>query len=173
MYPLRRLIIVTTKALLSRKKISIYDESVINFRVLPQDLDTNFHMNNGRYNTLMDIGRFDLIFRAGVLPVLIKKKWTPVVASSHVLFRRSLDPFQKFKLHTRLVYFDEKWFYIQQKFIRNNTVVAIGAIKGVFKCPKGHVNPAELAQINKEDVRALEKPDFVKFFDQLDGEIRK
>ena len=30
-------------------------------RVWPNDLDTNAHMNNGRYLTLMDLGRFDLM----------------------------------------------------------------------------------------------------------------
>ncbi len=38
-------------------KLGILETSVLRFRVWPNDLDFNFHLNNGRYLTLMDIGR--------------------------------------------------------------------------------------------------------------------
>lgn len=33
------------------------------FRVLPNDLDSNLHMTNGRYWNIFDLGRLDLILR--------------------------------------------------------------------------------------------------------------
>ena len=37
--------------------------SVLGFLVWPNDLDVNVHMNNGRFLSIMDLGRFDLSFR--------------------------------------------------------------------------------------------------------------
>jgi hypothetical protein len=46
-------------------RIGLLEESAVGFRVLPGDLDVNVHLNNGRYLALMDLGRFDLLIRAG------------------------------------------------------------------------------------------------------------
>ena len=51
--------------LLRPTRRGILEESVVRFRVWPNDLDTNLHMNNGRYLTLMDLGRLDLLLRNG------------------------------------------------------------------------------------------------------------
>mgnify|MGYP003290859366 CR=1 FL=1 len=37
----------------------VLDDSRVCFRVLPNDCDVNLHMNNGRYWTIMDLGRAD------------------------------------------------------------------------------------------------------------------
>ena len=42
------------------------------FRVWPHDLDTSLHMNNGRYWTLMDLGRADLMIRSGLWPSILR-----------------------------------------------------------------------------------------------------
>ena len=43
--------------------------SVLVLRVLPNDLDINFHVNNGRFLTLCDLNRMDLFIRTGLLKV--------------------------------------------------------------------------------------------------------
>ena len=47
-------------------------------RVWPNDLDTNAHMNNGRYLTLMDLGRFDLMTQCGLVGVVLRQRWFPI-----------------------------------------------------------------------------------------------
>ena len=47
-------------------KLSFTDVSRSRFRVWPTDLDILNHMNNGKYLSVMDIGRFDLMQRNGV-----------------------------------------------------------------------------------------------------------
>ncbi|HEV2566447.1 MAG TPA: hypothetical protein VGU19_15340 [Microvirga sp.] len=44
----------------------VRDVSRLTFRVWPHDLDTSLHMNNGRYWTLMDLGRTDMMIRSGL-----------------------------------------------------------------------------------------------------------
>lgn len=123
---------------LFRKKLHLpQDESVLGFRVLPNDLDTNLHMNNGRYLTIMDLGRLDLILRSGVFNMMVKGKAVPILSAATIRYRLPLDPFQHYKLHTKLIWWDEKWAYIEQRFIiakgeRAGAVAAIGLVKGNF-----------------------------------------
>jgi len=132
-------------ATLFRPGMSVMDVSVVNFRVWPNDLDFNGHMNNGRYLTIMDLGRLDLIFRAGMSKQILSGKWAPIVASSKLRFRRSLHPFQRYQLHTRLLCWDEKWFIVEQRFMVEERAVAIGYIKGLFRDRKGqNVSPEHI-----------------------------
>ena len=47
---------------LQKKKNLLDEESTINLRVLPQDIDPFMELNNGRYVTLLDLGRLTLDF---------------------------------------------------------------------------------------------------------------
>ena len=87
-----------------RAKIeNLTDTSKLTFRVWPTDLDISFHMNNGRYLTIMDFGRLDLMVRTPLWRQGLKNKWTPVVSNTIVRFRRELRCFDPFVLETRIV----------------------------------------------------------------------
>lgn len=129
-----------------RPPLGVLDESVIEFRVLPSDLDANLHMNNGRYLTLMDLGRLDLTARLGLVRLIVRERWAPVLGSAMIRFRRSLHPFDRYTLHTRILAWDQKWFYIEQRFERRGEVAAVAVVKGLFRGPAGTVPPAEVAR---------------------------
>lgn len=122
----------------------ILAESKVSFRVWPNDLDTNFHMNNGRYLTLMDLGRLDLLLHLGAVRIVFKKKWFPVLAGLQVRFRRPLNLFQKFEISTRIVTWDAKWIFLEQKIRRGGDLALHAYLKGVFVGPKGSVPITEL-----------------------------
>lgn len=117
----------------------ILEESVVRFRVWPNDLDTNLHMNNGRYLTLMDLGRLDLLLRNGSVPFVIRNKWYPVLAGTMLRFRRPLNLFQKFEIRTRVVTWDGKWIFLEQRILRRGDVALQAYLKGVFVGPQGSV----------------------------------
>lgn len=110
----------------------LLDESRVAFRVLPNDCDINFHMNNGRYLTFMDLGRTHLMAQSGVLKVIFRERWMPVLAAAEINFIRSIEPLQKFDLVTRLLSWDEKYFYIEHKFEVAGRLHAHAFVKGVF-----------------------------------------
>jgi acyl-CoA thioesterase FadM len=56
-----------------RSPLGPLDESVMTLRVLPTDVDANLHMNNGRYLSIMDLGRFDLTVRNGLLRATLRR----------------------------------------------------------------------------------------------------
>ena len=127
------------------RRLDIMDVSVVNFRVWLNDLDFNGHMNNGRYMTIMDLGRLDLIFRAGFGRKILTGRWQPIVASCTIRFRRSLRPLQKYQLHSRLLCWDDKWFIVEQRFMVQERPVAIAYIKGLFKGHKGeNISPQDV-----------------------------
>jgi len=115
------------------------------FRVLPNDLDALFHMNNGVYLTLMDLGRTDLLLRSNLFGPLRKKGWYPVIAAETIRFKRSLRLWQRFIIRTRVVGWDERSIYLEQHFISGDKIVAKAVIDGRFLSKKGgKVTPGEL-----------------------------
>lgn len=126
------------------KRIGVLQDSRLYFRTWPFDLDFNLHMNNGRFLTIMDLGRMDLMLKMGIFSVIWKESWMPVVGSVHIVFRRSLKPFQHFELQTRVVYWEPKWFYMEQEFYAGGRLYARALVKASFKAPDGVV-PTERA----------------------------
>lgn len=122
----------------------ILAESVVRFRVWPNDLDTNLHMNNGRYLTLLDLGRLDMLLHLGAVRMILKQRWNPVLAGLRVRFRRPLNLFQKFDIRTRIVAWDTNWVFLEQKIIRRGELVLHAYLKGIFVGPKGSVPITEV-----------------------------
>jgi acyl-CoA thioesterase FadM len=91
--------------------------STLSFRVWPHDLDLSVHMNNGRYLTLMDLGRLDVLVRSGLWREVLRHKWTPIASAITVRFQRELRPFQKFKLETRILCWDAALVVMEQIFV--------------------------------------------------------
>ena len=118
------------------------------FRVLPTDLDVLRHMNNGVYFSLLDLARLDLLGRAGLAGPLRERGWFPVVTAESMGFNRSLNPFERFEIETRVLGWDDVSFYIHQRFIRGGDVVAGGLVVGRFlRREGGTVSPAEVAAL--------------------------
>jgi YbgC/YbaW family acyl-CoA thioester hydrolase len=127
-------------------KLGMNDVGRIRMRVVPTDIDTLMHVNNGMYLSFMDIGRVDLMIRAGAWDVLTTNGWYPVVASATITYRRSLQLWQKFTLETRLVGLDAKATYVEQRFVVDGEIFATGFVKARFlKRTGGTVSVAELS----------------------------
>lgn len=146
--------------------------SVLRFRVLPNDLDYNLHMNNGRYLSIMDLGRVDLMGRQGVIRELVRRGWWPVVGSLTIRFRRSLEPFDRYELHTRLVAWDERWLYLEQRFLRRGEVAAVALVKGVFLGPDGRVPPQRLLELVDPGLTSPPVPDAVAEWQRAEELLR-
>jgi acyl-CoA thioesterase FadM len=138
-----RLIRVVLSARL-RGALGPLGESVLRFRVWPGDLDMNLHMNNGRYLSIMDFGRIDFIVRTGLWRHVWRRRWRPVVGAAMIHFRRSLRPFKTFQLRSRILGWDDKWFFIEQRFLRGDDLVAVGVVRALLRSRRINVPPAEV-----------------------------
>jgi acyl-CoA thioesterase FadM len=121
-------------AIISRfgPRLGHWDVARTRFRVLPTDLDILKHMNNGVYLSIADIGRFDLLQRSGVWAIFQSRGWYPVVASETISFRKSLELWQPFVVESRILGFDEKAVYVEQRFTVDGEIYTQAFIRGRF-----------------------------------------
>lgn len=153
-----RLIKIVFAAIFGRP-IEALGESSITLSVWPNDLDFNLHMNNGRYLTLMDLGRFDLMIRGGMLRTVLRRGWMPVLAAATIRFRRSLDPFQRFRLRTRVLGWDARNVIMEQVFeTLDGHIAARAVVRGVFRRKGGTVPTEEIAQAAGWSTQSPELP---------------
>lgn len=145
MYPLFRLL-KTSAAGLAGERLGPLDTSHIRFLVWPNDIDTNFHLNNGRYLTLMDLGRWHLALRTGLVGLAIKNRWQPLAGGVAIRFRRPLPPFKTYEMTTRLMCWDHKWFYMEQRFMQDGRAKARALVRILFKGAGGNIPPEEIGR---------------------------
>lgn len=101
-----------------RSPLTFSEMSRSRFRVWPTDLDVLNHMNNGKYLSIMDVARFEMIKRTGAMDVINEKGWYPVVVGQTISYRKSLNPWQRFWIETRIIGFDDQAIYLEQRFVR-------------------------------------------------------
>lgn len=130
-----------------RDRIGLMDDCELSLRVLPTDLDINMHLTNARYLSVMDLGRLELILRVGMFKQLMQRRWLPVVACAKLNFYRQIRPFSRYTLITRVIGWDEKWFYIEQRFEVDQEPVAVGTIKGLFRGGKRNIPTNEILKL--------------------------
>jgi len=145
-----------------RSALGIHDVASTPFRVLPTDIDFLRHMNNGVYLSIMDLGRIDLLVRAGAWAQFEKLGYYPVVASETITFRRSLELWQRFEVETRVAGYDEKAVYIEQRFVVDGEIYAQAFVRGRFlKRSGGTVSLPELASALEVDISELTLPEWI------------
>ena len=100
--------------------------------VLPNDIDLNMHMNNGRYLTICDLTRVDMFIRTGLAKTMIQEKWIPVISEHTMKYKRPLKLFQKYKVSMEIVSWNDKSFHMLHTFIVNDRIIAEGTSQGVI-----------------------------------------
>lgn len=126
--------------------------SSLKLRVLPNDIDINFHMNNGRYLTICDLNRVDVFARSGLLKAMFKRNWIPVIAEHTMTYKKPLNIFERYEVKLEVMKWDEKFFYMTHTFIVGERVVAEGTSKGcVYARGKGVVSPADAIAAVEQD----------------------
>jgi acyl-CoA thioesterase FadM len=103
---------------LRRPPVELLSESVVHMRVRLRDCDVLLHVNNGRYLSLMDIGRIDHSGRCGLIAAFRERKWSAVAGGATIRFRRELRWRSRYVLRTRCVGWDDGWSYWEQVFER-------------------------------------------------------
>lgn len=113
MYPFARMAYQMARARAAPPQ-GILDVHVSRHLCMPWDLDGFGELNNGRVLTLYDLGRFGMGVRIGLMRALRRRGWGLAVAGASVRYRRRITAFQRIEMRTRLVGWDERFFYIVQ-----------------------------------------------------------
>lgn len=105
------------------------DVGVVTLRTLPTDLDVLRHMNNGRYLSLFDLGRWDQLIRTGVFDAMRQRGWYAVVASETITFRRSLQLWQRFEVQTRFAGHDDRSLFLEHRAVVSGEIYARAVVR--------------------------------------------
>ena len=146
-----------------RRRIGLLDEARLRFTCLPTDCDLNMHMNDGRYLSFMGAARVELVGRMRLFRKIIGRGWRPINAGCVIRYRRSVLPFQRFSIRSRVLGWDEKWLYFEHVVEREGQLYAIGNARGLFRGPQGNVSPRELLALGGQpELQSPPLPDFVR-----------
>ncbi len=126
---------------------SILSPIDIEYRALPSDCDINMHLTNSRYLAFMDLARTWMTERVGLFAAVMKRRWFPIVNATAITYIRDIKPLQKFTITTKVVGWDHKYFYIEQRFHSKRGLHAIAYVRGVFKRKGGVVAVEEMLEV--------------------------
>jgi acyl-CoA thioesterase FadM len=152
--------------------MGVLDESVLNLRVLPNDIDIT-NITNDRFLALMDLGRMDIVFRTGLLKSMFKNKWVPLTTFATIRFRYPLKLFQKYQLRTRILWWDDATIYCKQVFERKGRVVATGYACASFRGSHGSIPPNEMLTETGQTVTKPSEPEILAKLRGIENTIHK
>ena len=151
-------------------RIGILDLDTLAMRVWLNAIDFNLHMNNARYLSAMDYGRMHLLARAGLLEHILRSHWQPLVGAVWVTYRRPLPLFARFTLASRLVCWDERWFYLEQTFTSRAGTAAVGWVKGVLRDAHSTLDPRQVIASVAPGVVSPPLPEAIAAWNELTRE---
>ncbi len=131
----------------SMSRASFFDETRFMFRALPSDCDPNLHMTNSRYFAFCDIARVGAFIQFGILYKCLKQGWFPMVNAQSIRHFRGIKPLQQFEVASTFLGWDESYLYCKQRFIVDNSDVAVAHVRGGLIGKKGSVSPSDLASL--------------------------
>jgi acyl-CoA thioesterase FadM len=112
--------------------------------VLPNDIDVNGHMNNGRYLTMVDLMLIEYFGRIGFIKHLLRQGWRPMAGGSFISYRRGLKPLQRYQLRFRIEGSDSSWNFMRFEFVdAQGRLCAAGYVKGAVVGRQGLVPNAQ------------------------------
>lgn len=143
------------------------------FKVMPWHIDLNMHINNANYLVFMERGRWDYFARTKAAKDMIKQRVNLIVAGVEIGYYRELRLWQKFELLTTPVAYDDKYLYIEQRFVRGDKICATALVKVVFVKAGKTVNPATVWQKLNINWQQPPLPPSISSWQQLSKDKRK
>jgi acyl-CoA thioesterase FadM len=148
----------------------LLDPDRLTMHVWPSGIDFNLHLNNARYLSVMDYGRMRLLARTRLLKDVLRARWTPLVGAVWMTYRRSLPLFARYTLDTRLVCWDERWFYMEQTFTGAQGLAAVGWVKAALRGQDGIVAPQTVLEAIEPGIVSPPIPEAIATWNEITRE---
>lgn len=132
------------------------------FRVWPGDIDLFMHMNNGRYLQIMDVARFRWLLRTGTVATMKKHAWNVALGGNMTRYRRPLRLFAKYRVTTRLLCWDNRWFFLEHTFMnKKGSTIAVGVSRAAFIRDSSWISTSEVMQAVEPGVCSGDIPGYL------------
>jgi acyl-CoA thioesterase FadM len=129
-------------------------------------------MTNSRYLSMMDLGRTDMVIRTGMGKFAFKHKWLGIAGASTIRWRKELNIFDKITVETKILGWDDKWFYVEQRLVSGGIVRSIAIIRVTFYKKGGIVPCRKVVDIVEPGLKSPKFPHTIKLWIELEDEMR-
>ena len=150
--------------------MGVLEEDRLCMHVWPNDIDFNLHLNNARYLNIMDYARMHLLARTQLLEHVVRSRSMPVVGAVWITYRRSLPLFSAFLLTSKLLCWDDRWFYFEQTFTGRDGLAAVGWVKGALRLKQGTVEPQKVIERVAPGAQSPPMPEAISTWNELTRE---
>ena len=129
----------------------------------PWDLDFWFELNNGRALTLYDLGRIPFSGKSGFSRFIFKNRWSMTMAGANVRYRKRIRAFDRIKMQTRTVCWDDRFLYIEQCMWNSKNECAGHIIyRAAFVGKDGIIDPQRIFDEIKLKQQSPKMPDWLR-----------
>lgn len=137
-----------------QKKLSWNEEVIQEFSVWITEADLS-NLNDSRYLNFQELSKVRQMIGLGVFNKIVKMQWQPLASFHIIKYELPIKRFQKFKLRSNIVYFDEKFIYQQYRFERKNLLMASIIVKACFYRKGGVVRVNDFFKLMGMDAPTL------------------
>ncbi len=164
MYRLRFLILMIR--CLFRNPLPLLSEFTLHFRAWPF-LDTDAtRLFSHAYSATMALSRWHLVFGSEFRVLALRHAWAPVSTAETIQFCKSIRWLQRFRIVTRILYWNDRRFYIEHRFMVGEQLMARVLVEGLLRGPTGVLKPNEAFGFLEQ------KPSSPALTSELDGWVR-
>lgn len=117
------------------------------FRAGLFDIDFNMHINNANYMRFMEKARWDHPVQTNTWDLMLKEKLNFIVAGIEMGYIREIPFAKQFEVQTHYLGWDEKYVYLEQRFVVADKIYAYGLVKAVFLQKGRLASPETVAEI--------------------------
>ncbi|MDA5095402.1 acyl-CoA thioesterase [Aliiroseovarius sp. KMU-50] len=160
MYPFIRMVKELVKNVRA-EPLPVTGVHVSHHRCWPWDLDLWRELNNGRTLTLYDLGRIPLAGRTGLSRVLLRNRWGLTMAGASVRYRRRIKMFERVEMQSRLVGWDDRFFYVEQSMWKGDDCANQIVYRSAVTDRNGIVSTSRVCGALGHDGNTPDLPDWV------------
>lgn len=139
----------------------IWDSYSLPLRVHPTEIDIFMHVNNGKYFSIMDLGRLDMMVRSGAWKAMRERGWSGVVSAETISFRKSLRLGQRYNLETKVCGVDERTVYFEHRIVVDGEIYARAFVATRLISENGLLTRADLIDVFGKPEDEPELPDWI------------
>jgi hypothetical protein len=96
-----------------------------------------------------------------------EERHDPAVGAVWMTYRRSLPLLARFTLTSRMVCWDERWFYIEQSFTGSQGLAARGWVRGLLRSAEGNLDPQEVMEAVSPGAMSPPVPESIAMWNEL------
>lgn len=137
------------------------------FRVGFADIDFNMHINNARYMVFMERARWDHPVQTNTWDIMFKEKLNFIVAGIEMGYIRELRFGKAFEVETSYLGWDEKYLYLEQRFVADGKIHAYGLVKAVFLQKGKLADPSNVASLLEIETAPDALPEHMELWKSL------